>query len=185
MTEDLKREALAFLREELNPDLTCELHLEKTFETHPLKEPGVSALFSFHPVPDSTQKLFVFAGNVLPMIYPDYGLSMDDLWAVHIGMEYFIKMKVTEETDRKSAIFLTYLKMVATVFQEQLYIAKPDTMKIEKIFIVGDQKHVVGSATFNEKKYSWIVGDITHFVYKKELPPQVTWALHMGRLLLT
>ena len=80
-------------------------------------------------------------------------------------------------------LLLTYLKMVATVFQEQLYISKTDSMKIEKVYQLGDQRHIVGRAEFNSAKYSWIVGDITHFVYKKELPPQITWALHMGRIL--
>jgi hypothetical protein len=121
----------------------------------------------------------------MPMIYPDYDLSADDLWAVHIGMEYFIKMGVTEDTDRKSPKFLAYLKMVSTVFQTQLYIFKPDTVKIEKVYQLNEQRHVVGYATFEGKTYSWIVGDIPHFVYKKELPPQIIWALHMGRILMT
>jgi hypothetical protein len=100
-------------------------------------------------------------------------------------MEFFIEKGVTEDTDRKSPVFLSYLKMVATVFQEQLYILKPDSIKIEKIYRFEDQKHVVGHAIFDDKVYSWIVGDIPHFVYKKDLPPQITWALHMGRILLT
>ena len=78
-----------------------------------------------------------------------------------------------------------YLKMVSTVFQEQLYIYKPDTVKIEKVYMLNDQRHVVGIATFENKNYTWIVGDIPHFVYKKALPPQMVWCLHMGRILLT
>jgi hypothetical protein len=182
--EELKQKAIDVVHEDFNPDLKCEMHLEKTFEKHPLKEgEQLSALFSFEPQPK--EKFFVFVGNVLPMIYPDYDLSPDDLWAVHIGMEYFIKMGVTEDPDRKSPKFLAYLKMVSTVFQEQLYIYKPDSVKIDKVYMIHDQRHVVGHATFEGKTYSWIVGDIPHFVYKKDLPPQVIWALHMGRILLS
>ena len=182
--EDLKTKALQIVKEEFDPAFNGELKLEQTFQNHPLKEePGNSALFSFSP--NDQDRLFVIVGNVMPMIYPDYDLSADEMWAVHMGMEYFIKMGVAEDTNRKSPIFLAYLKMVSTVFQTQLYIFKPDTVKIEKVYQLNEQRHVVGSATFEGKNYSWIVGDIPHFVYKKELPPHIVWALHMGRILLT
>jgi hypothetical protein len=182
--EELKKKAEQVVREDFDPDLRCELVLEKTFEKHPLiDDHQISALFSFWP--NEEDKLFVIVGSALPMIYPDYDLSADDLWAAHIGMEYFIKMGVVEDPDRKSPRFLAYLKMVSTVFQEQLYIYKPDTVKIEKVYLLNDQRHVVGTATFDDKRYTWIVGDIPHFVYKKELPPQIVWCLHMGRILRT
>lgn len=182
--EELRTKAVKVLKEDFDPDASYSLNLERTFEKHPLlEEHQLSALFSFHPTPDD--RFFVVVGSALPMIYPDYDLTPDDLWAVHIGMEYFIKLGVAEDPDRKSPKFLAYLKMVSTVFQEQLYIYKPDTVKIEKVYLLNEQRHVVGSATFEDKKYSWIVGDIPHFVYKKELPPQITWSLHMGRILLT
>jgi hypothetical protein len=180
----LKDKAQQVLREDFDPNASYPLQLEKTFEKHPLlEEHQLSALYSFEPAPD--ERLFVVVGSALPMIYPDYDLTVDDLWAVHIGMEYFIKMGVAEDPDRKSPKFLAYLKMVSTVFQEQLYIYKPDSVKIEKVYMLQDQRHVVGNATFEDKKYSWIVGDIPHFIYKKTLPPQITWSLHMGRILLT
>ena len=184
MIEELKQQALAQLREEFDPDLRYDLQLVSTFETHPLKDAGLSALFSFQPYPDREDRFFIFQGNALPMIYPDWNLTTEELWAVNIGSEYFIKMGVTEEPGR-SMKFLAYVKMVATVFQEQLYITLTGPPRIEKIYILGEQRHVVGRATFDEKVYSWIVGDIPHFVYKKDLPPQVTWSLHMGRILLT
>ena len=182
--EDLKLKALQILREDFDPQLDCELQLEETFDKHPFHEgPARAAIFSFTSGED--HRFFVIAGDVMPMIYPDYDLPAEDLWAAHIGMEYFIKMGVMEDTDRKSPKFLAYLKMVSTVFQTQLYIFKPDTVKIEKVYQFQDQRHVVGYATFEGKTYSWIVGDIPHFVYKKELPPQIIWSLHMGRILLT
>ncbi|PWT93525.1 MAG: hypothetical protein C5B54_01700 [Acidobacteria bacterium] len=179
-TDELKLKAVEFLTEEFNHEVPNELMLEATFNAHPLNEQGLSALFSFH----TSEKFFVFVGNVMPMVYPDLNLSNDELWAVHIGMEYFVKANVIEDTERKPAALLAYLKMVGTVFQEQLYIMKPDSVKVEKVYQLENQKHVVGKATFEDKSYCWIVGDITHFVYKKDLPPQIVWALHMGRLLL-
>ena len=182
--DELRQQAHQVLQEDFDPHGTYELTLEKTFEKHPLlDEHKLSAIFSLHPNPDD--RLFVVVGSALPMIYPDYDLTSDDLWAVHVGMEYFIKMGVHEDPDRKSPKFLAYLKMVSTVFQEQLYIYKPDSVKIEQVYMLKEQRHVVGNATFEEKEYSWIVGDIPHFVYKKKLPPQITWSLHMGRILLT
>ena len=182
--EELKTKAEQVLRDDFDRDLRCDLNLEKLFEKHPLiDDHQISALFSFQP--NEEDRLFIIVGSALPMIYPDYDLSADDLWATHIGMEYFIKMGVVEDPDRRSPKFLAYLKMVSTVFQEQLYIYKPDTVKIEKVYMLNDQRHVVGIATFEDKKYTWIVGDIPHFIYKKELPPQIVWCLHMGRILLT
>lgn len=182
MNHPLASQALSFLREEFNPDLSCDLNLESEFTQHPVRGSIQVALFSFSM---DKETYYVFAGDTIPMIYPRMDLTTSELWAVHVGTEYFLEQGVVEDTDRKSPIFLTYLKMASTVFQEQLYIAKPDSIKIQKVYLLHGQKHVVGQAQFNEKTYSWIVGDITHFVYKKDLPPQITWALHMGRILLT
>jgi hypothetical protein len=184
MIEKLKEQSIAQLKEEFNPELDYDLKLERTFEDHPSRGSGLAALFSFQPVPDEPDRFFIFAGNALTMIYPDWNLSPDELWAINIGNEYFIKMGVTEDPTR-SAKVLAYVKMVATVFQEQLYITLSGPPKIEKIYALGEQRHVVGHATFDEKVYSWIVGDIPHFVYKKDLPAQTIWSLHMGRILLT
>ncbi|MCI0443252.1 hypothetical protein L0152_08555 [bacterium] len=180
-----KQDVIEFLKQEFHPDLDYNLHLETTFNNHPIKGAQQTELYSFEVEGETHEKFFVFAGGAHPMVYPDYGLTLDELWAVHLGLEYFIEQGVKEDTERKPQLLLTYLKMVSTVFQEQLYISKPDAMKIEKVYQLGEQRHIVGRAEFNSVKYSWIVGDITHFVYKKELPPQITWALHMGRILLT
>ena len=180
----LKQKAIEQLKEEFNPDLNYELTLVQTFENHPLKDPGVAALFSFHSEAEQQEQFFIFQGNALPMVYPDLSLTPEELWAVNIGTEYYLNMGVTEETG-KSPKFLAYVKMVSTVFQEQLYITLTGPPKIEKVYVLADQRHIVGRATFDDKVYSWIVGDIPHFVYKKDLPPQVTWSLHMGRILLT
>lgn len=182
--EQLKYQAIRHLMEEFDPNLNYDLRLEKTFEHHPFRETGLSALFSFQPFPDRPDCFFVFAGNSLPMIYPDWNLTPDELYAVNIGNEYFLNMGVTEELG-KSPKFLAYLKMVSTVFYEQLYITLTAPPKIEKVYLLGDQRHVVGKATFEGKVYSWIVGDLPHFVYKKDLPPEVIWSLHLGRILLT
>ncbi len=183
--ETFKQQAVEFLKQEFHPDLDYDLHLETTFNNHPMKGEQSTELYSFEIENETHEKFFVFAGGVHPMVYPDYGLTVDELWAVHLGLEYFIEQGVSEDTERKPQLLLTYLKMVSTVFQDQLYISKPDAIKIEKVYQLGEQRHIVGRAEFNSQKYSWIVGDITHFVYKKELPPQITWALHMGRILLT
>lgn len=185
MSDELIQQALTVLKEDFDPNIDYDLHLERTFTSHPFHEQTVTALFSFTPYPGKEEKFYVFAGSSVPMIYPSYDLTTDELWAVHIGLEYFIKMGVTEETERNFTRLLTYVKMVSTVFQEQLYITLNSTPKVEKIYVLQDQKHVIGKATFDEKVYSWIVGDIPHFVYKKDLPPQIIWALHMGRILLT
>ena len=183
--ESFKETVIEFLKQEFHPELDYELRLENTYNKHPIKGQLYTELYSFHVEGDAVDRFFVFAGGSHPMIYPDYGLTLEEIWAVHLGMEYFIEQGVIEDTERKPHMLLTYLKMAATVFQEQLYISKTDSIKIQKVYKLGEQRHVVGNAEFNEKKYSWIVGDITHFVYKKELPPQITWALHMGRILLT
>jgi hypothetical protein len=183
--ELFKQDAIQFLKQEFHPELDYDLHLESTFTNHPLKGAQPTELYSFEVKNETPELFFVFAGGSHPMVYPDYGLTVDELWAVHLGLEYFIEQGVQEDTDRKPQLLLTYLKMVSTVFQEQLYISKPDAIKIEKVYKLGEQRHIIGHAKFNSVKYSWIVGDITHFVYKKDLPPQITWALHMGRILLT
>jgi hypothetical protein len=185
MIEELKQKAVRHLKEEFDPALEYDLKLERTFDDHPFRDAGISAVFSFQPDPKKPDQFFVISGATLPMIYPDWNLSIDELWAAHLGMEYFIQMNVTEEKERNPAKLLAYLKMVSTVFQEQLYITLNSPPKVEKVYRFQDQLHVVGYYDFDGKTYSWIVGDIPHFVYKKKLPPQVIWSLHMGRILLT
>ena len=180
MTEQLKQQAIAVLKEDFEPDLHYQLHLERTFDTHPLQEAGLTALFSFAPYPDKQDKFFVFVGNVVPMIYPDWGLTSDELWAVHIGMEYFLKQGITEDTEKNFPKLLAYVKMVSTVFQEQLYIALTGPPKVEKIYVLQDQKHVVGKATFDGKVYSWIVGDIPHA--RCIAAPERQWKLALDRI---
>ena len=34
-------------------------------------------------------------------------LTIEELWAVHIGTEYFLQEGVTEDTDRKTQAFFT------------------------------------------------------------------------------
>jgi hypothetical protein len=179
------QKALDFLKKEFHPDLDYNLKLESTFNRHPLKGDLNTSLFSFDVHAENLEHFYIFAGDTACMIYPEWNLTPDELWAVHLGLEYFIEQGVTEDTERKPHLLLTYLKMVATVFQEQLYILKPESIKVDKVYKFNEQRHVVGHAEFNGKIYSWIVGDITHFVYKKDLPPHVIWALHMGRILLT
>lgn len=180
----LEKQAQDVLKEEFPEAGQTPLHLERVFATHPLREPYLTALFSFQPfLPEKEDRFFVFVGNVMPMIYPQMDLSVEDLWAVHIGTEFFLNNEVKEEPKRTPKV-LAYLKMVATVFQEQLYITLNTTPKIEKIYLIKDQTHVVGKVEWDGKTYCWIVGDIPHFVYKKDLPPQIVWALHMGRILL-
>ncbi|HET6267639.1 MAG TPA: hypothetical protein VFG11_07975, partial [Acidobacteriota bacterium] len=167
------------VQEHFEANTDYDLNLEQIFEQHPLHTGGRAALFSFQPfLPDKPDRFFVFSGTTMPMIYPEMDLTTEDLWAVHIGMEYFVNNQVQEEIKRSPKV-LAYLKMVATVFAEQLYITLNSTPTIEKIYVVADQTHVVGKVTYEEKVYSWIVGDIPHFVYKKDLPPQIIWALHL------
>src|SRR5262245_27055819 len=114
MTSTLESRAISFLKEEFHSDLEYVLTQQAHFQQHPLRGGVDIALFSFDLDGD---KFFVFAGDTIPMIYPAMDLTPDELWAVHIGTEYFIEQGVTEDTDRKSPVFLTYLKMVSTVFQ--------------------------------------------------------------------
>ena len=185
LVERLKLQAAAILEEELDrPAGAVDLQLERLFEKHPFYEGLQAAAFSFCP-PGKSDRFFVFAGNVMPMIYRDMGLSLDELWAVHIGVEYFIKMGVTEEKARDTRTLFSYLKMVTTLFQQQLLVTLTSPPKIEKIYTLEDRRQVVGYYTDGEKAYSWIVGDVPHFVYKHRLPPQIVWALHIGKILLS
>ena len=106
--EMFKQEAIEFLKQEFHPDLNYDLHLETTFNNHPIKGAQPTELYSFEVQSETHEKFFVFAGNVHPMVYPDYGLTVDELWPVHLGLEYFIEQGVKEDTERKPQLLLTY-----------------------------------------------------------------------------
>jgi hypothetical protein len=88
--EVFKQEAIDFLKQEFHPDLDYELHLETTFNNHPIKGAQSTELYSFEIKNGTSEKFFVFAGGAHPMVYPDYGLTLEELWAVHLGLEYFM-----------------------------------------------------------------------------------------------
>lgn len=181
--KELESQALELLRAELDPEATGPLHLVKFFEEHPFNQPAGAALFSWS---SGDQRFFLIVGNVIPMIYPDLDFPVDNLWAVHVGNEYFIKNGVEEETERDPKRLFGYLKMVSDLFYQQLQIRPTgEPPKIDKIYRLEDRRQVVGTWTHNQVTYSWIVGDVPHYIFKRRLPPQITWALHIGTLLLS
>jgi hypothetical protein len=181
----LRTQARAILEEELDePPEETELQLERIFDKHPFYDALLAAAFSFR-LPGKPDRFFVFTGNIMPMIYRDMGLSLDDLWAVHVGMEYYVKTGVTEETDRAPRAMFSYLKMVTALFREQMSLTLTSPPKIEKVYALQDRRQAVGTYAAGETVYSWIVGDVPPFIYRRRLPAQIIWALHMGRLLLT
>ncbi len=180
--QQLELQALELLQAELDPEARGPVKLEKLFEQHPFNEPPEAALFSW---PSGERRYFLFVGNVMPMIYPDMELSPDELWAVHIGNEYFITLGVEEDAERDPKRLFAYLKMISDVFQQQLQMKLSGCPpRIEKVYRLEDRRQVVGYCVQDNVTYSWIVGDVPPFVYKRQLPPQIIWALHMGKLLL-
>src|SRR5512145_688113 len=108
--EALKENVLAFLKQEFHPDLDYTLSLETSYNKHPIKGDLYTEVYSFEVEDNPPTKFFVFVGGSHPMVYPDYGLPLEELWAVHLGMEYFIEQGVIEDTERKPQMLLTYLK---------------------------------------------------------------------------
>src|SRR5262245_65875529 len=105
--ELFKQDVIEFLKQEFNPELDYDLHLETTFSNHPLKGAQPTELYSFEVQNETRELFFVFAGGAHPMVYPDYGLTVDELWAVHLGLLYFIEQGVKESTHSKQQFMRT------------------------------------------------------------------------------
>lgn len=183
-TMDYEAEALAFLQTQLGPHAPNRLEHALTVHEEPLEGEGPTSLFRFEAAPDggAPQRFWVAAGVTEPNYYPDWGLSADEMYSVHIGTRFMLVMEVAQAPPDQvphdaSEWFESFIRSVAPS-------ARVSIVKPLAAFLVEAQFHVVVEAVVNDERIAVVGYEAPPGIYRNaHLPPQVLPRRHWGTLI--
>ncbi len=173
--------ALAFLRDQLGPCAPSRLEHALTVHEEPLEGEGPTSLFRFDAAPDggSPQRFWAAAGVTEPNYYPDWGLSADEMYSVHVGTRFMLVMEVAQALaeqvpDAAFEWFTEFLRRVAPA-------ARVSNERVLAAFVVEDQMHVVAEAYLDGESVIAVGYEAPPGIYRDaQLPPHVIFRRHMG-----
>lgn len=191
--EARRRDAFAYLREQLGEHTPNCLHLQGAFDESPLEGEGRTLLFSFDfvapgatAVPEGSAgaalRHYVAVGETAPNYFPAYGLNADDAYSFHVGTRFMLEMALNRvETDleppgARDAMrrFVAEYARGAPVEQEEL----------AALFRCEDGYFAVYRLTLGGEPVYCLGADCPPgFCRMAEHPPQAALRLHLGRLI--
>ncbi len=178
---DLRQRAISYLKRELGDRETFDLQLMQSFSTHPLMGSGEYAIFQFNRSTEPSKRYHVVVGTEGGTnYYPDLGLSLDELWKVHIGTDFYLVMQVKtldtiDNADR-------YVNEAKGIIEKTFGGSLQSSPTVVTCFKYKDEVHAAGKCTSGSTVYSFVVGDVPHFAINKDLAADVVWRLNMGRI---
>lgn len=88
--------AEAYLREALGDRPVSNLTHAGTFDEQPLETEGRVSLFRFSAALDGseTSEYWVAAGQTKPNYYPDWGLTADQMYSLHVGTRFMLELQI-------------------------------------------------------------------------------------------
>lgn len=98
----LRKRAQEYLKLEFRPQESFALEEVARFDHHPGLGPGDFSIYTFQCTlaGQKGDRFYVVTGTEgLVNYYPDWALTPDDLWAVHIGTEAYLAQGVKTETE--------------------------------------------------------------------------------------
>ncbi|HEY3243509.1 MAG TPA: hypothetical protein VGM03_09175 [Phycisphaerae bacterium] len=95
--DDHEAQALEFLRTKLGADAPAHIHFAARFEEEPLEREGPMSVFSFTTGVGGTepQPYWVVAGRTDPNYYPNWGLTAEEIYSVHLGTRFMLVVGVS------------------------------------------------------------------------------------------
>lgn len=176
--------ALAYLREQLGPCAPSRLQHALTVNDEPLEGEGPTSLFRFDAAPDggAPQPFWVAAGETEPNYYPDWGLSADEIYSVHVGTRFMLVMEVTQAPpDRVPAAARQWF---TNFLHREMPASRVSGVNVLASFVCENWTHVVAEAIRDGRRV-WVVGyDAPPGIYRDSpLPPHVIYRRHMGNVL--
>jgi hypothetical protein len=191
MTSRLYQRAVEYLRLEFAPEREFSLTLVKETEKHPLHGPGVNEVYTFNSAQGVNTSMAYYLVAARPgavNYYPLWGLSPDDIWAVHVASEFYLSMGVEplpattqERRFRHEAEDLVRRQWgspnSASPVLEQVFRLKP-------VQGYAGEYHAVGKLTHGKERWAFVVGDVAHALYPLDIPSHAVWRLHLGRQIL-
>ncbi len=96
MSDEFRHAALTYLRSALGEAAPREVELAGCHDEQALEGEGPMAVFAFTADVGGAaeQRYWVIAGATEPNYYPDWGLSADEIYGVHLGTRFMLVMGV-------------------------------------------------------------------------------------------
>jgi hypothetical protein len=185
-----ERDALAYLRDQLDDRAPRSLTPEASFAEAPLEDEGPATVFSFDlPAADAacvtagaSPRHYVVSGSTRPNYFPAYGLDPDDAYSLHIGTRFMLDMQIglADPADEPSA---ARDAMCSTVRQVAPDIAIQDE-SLAALFRASDALYAVYRLRVGGEPVYFLGADCPPGFYRMaDLPPQVVLRLHLGKLI--
>lgn len=178
--------AFDYLAQTLGARAPGVLTLKASYGGKPLEGEGRIALFAFEAdlsAADSNLH-WVAAGETTANYYPDWGLSADEMYSVHLGTRFMLVMGVSqlppsampEQAEIRIAVDELFTRIAPG---ESVEIIEPAAL-----FGVEDERHLVLRLRIaNEEVYA-LTMDCPAGIYRDtHLAPQVVYRRHLGHLI--
>jgi hypothetical protein len=186
MTATLTHEQLAreYLNREFGTDAPDQLRPIATYNQRPLEGEGAVSVFSFTAARggNSPESFYVIAGETEPNYYPDWGLSPEDLYNVHLGTRFMLVLDVTQLP----------LEELAPSLESEIALLLAGVAPGEPIaefrpvaaFCMEGQRHAVCRLRLADEELYVLGGDLPLGIYRRiDLPPRVVYRLHLGKVI--
>jgi hypothetical protein len=176
--------ALDYLRAELQHEAPTRLEPVARFDEAPLQDEGRITVFRFTArlAGPEEEPYYVLAGQTVANYYPDWGLTPDQLYSVHIGTRFMLVVEV-----RQLALEDLPTGIEAALGEELAGVLPGETIgDIGPVaaFRAEDQTHVVCATRIGDEDVYVMGGDLPIGIYRQvHLPPHVIYRWHLGEII--
>ncbi len=182
----LTQRAKRYLRSELGgfSDLT----LVRTYEYCPLYGPSDHALFSFTSSvgSDLPERHYVFSSKLgLTNFYPDWGVSLEDLWAIHVGLQFELgsNPKPWERAPSHDETENIRSRISAAEQENSYEIGETTIRELPDAAEFLPSVLAIGCCTVNGKRRLFVIGQSTTIVDGQHTPI-IEWRRHIGKIIV-
>lgn len=181
---DHEQKAHKFLKQQLGNDAPESLTHIATYKGQPLENEGDMSIYKFTASigNDEPADYHVVAGRTEPNYYPDWNLSPDDLYSLHLGTRFMLVMEIAiaHDVDVTADQFAAVESFIHTVAPSQ-----PITnLSAAAVFRTQDDLLAVFRAKIADEKVYILGLDCPPGIYREtNLPPHVILRRHLGNLI--
>ncbi len=181
--EEMAREYLA---RQFGPRAPTALRPVAIYDEHALEGEGAVSVFSFTASHGDQEPaaFYVITGETEPNYYPDWGLSPDEVYSLHLGTRFMLVLEVDRLplSELPPMLESEIVRSLATVAPgEPIGDFRPVAA-----FSLDGQRHAVCRLRLGEEELYVLGGDLPLGIYRRtDLPPHVIYRLHLGKLIRT
>lgn len=162
------------------------LTLRASFGGSPLEGEGRIALFSFEAdlsAADSDLH-WVAAGETAANYYPDWGLSADEMYSVHLGTRFMLVMGVLQVPESAMPEAGEIRSAVEELFSRVAPGETIEAVEPAALFGVDEERHLVLRVRVAGEEVYVLTMDCPAGIYREvQLSPHVVYRRHLGQLI--